>query len=480
MKPFDDEPGGLPGSRGISPIGAGIRQPLQSPVITFGVVLMAVMAGCSRPRPAATGMRPTKLQAEIIQSGFPDARDSYNCITAASDDHIYYILASEKPDVAGQMYSYDPVDKSVKHVGDLNEASGEKDAQSVAQGRCDVRFVESEGKLYFATRAAFLQTANGTEKPAPPPGSMKPYPGGHLLSYDLKAGKFENLATAPGGEGFIGFTMDSPRRRLYGLTWPSGHFVYFDLRKHELKDLGAVSGPGENGTGPAYRSLCRALALNPIEGAVYFSTADGALRRYNHEKVAIETVETDDLKKDYFGSFDPANQTGMGYNWRQAFWVDRQKAIYALHGTSNYLFRFNPQIGEVEVLGRLVPDPSRRSGMFDQSVTGYAGITTGPLHTSIYALVGGAIYENNRRIRGADPAPGAAPRMTENLHLMTWNIANDRATDQGPIFFANGQRPNHVNSIAVGIGGSIYALSRVSEEAGARTDLIRIPAVVTQ
>ena len=52
----------------------------------------------------------------------------------------------------------------------------------------------------------------------------------------------------------------------------------------------------------------------------------------------------------------------------------------------------------------------------------------------------------------------------ESLHLITWHIPTRRYSDHGPIFFPNGQRPNYVNSIAAGKDGSVYALSRVSED----------------
>jgi hypothetical protein len=51
---------------------------------------------------------------------------------------------------------------------------------------------------------------------------------------------------------------------------------------------------------------------------------------------------------------------------------------------------------------------------------------------------------------------------------------------RGSIFFAGGERPNYVNSIAVGKDGAVYALSRVSEDSHATTDLMRIPPVIVQ
>ncbi len=81
--------------------------------------------------------------------------------------------------------------------------------------------------------------------------------------------------------------MDTQRGRLYGLTWPSGRISSrYDLATKELKDLGPTSLDGENGKGASYRTICRSLAVNPDDGAVYFTTGDGAILRYDYDRQA--------------------------------------------------------------------------------------------------------------------------------------------------------------------------------------------------
>jgi hypothetical protein len=132
----------------------------------------------------------------------------------------------------------------------------------------------------------------------------------------------------------------------------------------------------------------------------------------------------------------------------------------------------------VEVLDRIASADSRRSGMFDQFSYGYLGFALGPDHRTIYYLTGGPIYQNGKRVAGKDATAKGESKGRENLHLITWDIPTATYTDRGSIYFATGQRPNYVNSIAVGKDGSVYALSRISEEDGATTDLIRIPPVL--
>src|SRR5262249_33454728 len=148
---------------------------------------------------------------------------------------------------------------------------------------------------------------------------------------------FRSLAHATAEQGIIDFSMDGKRGRLYGLTWPAGEFLRYDLASGELKNLGPTSKQGEAGTGTNYRILCRSLAVDPEDGSIYFTTADGDIERYQYDHDDIETLRGANMRKDYFGTFDPNAKPAMGYNWRQTFWYAPEKAIYGLHGTSGYL-----------------------------------------------------------------------------------------------------------------------------------------------
>jgi hypothetical protein len=462
----------------LAPVIIVAAPPKEAMKIKLGTVGLLIsilgMTACRQTKPAAAG----RLTAQIIDSGFAESHDSYNAVSCARDGRIYYVLSSEKPDVAARMFSYEPGSGSVKSLGDLNEAAGEKDQKSIAQGKSHVSFVESQGKLYFATHLGYYSIIDGMEKPGIPPAGLKPYPGGHFLSYDMATGRFEDIAVAPRQEGIITFNMDTRRGRLYGLTWPTGHLLRYDLAKREMKDIGAVSEEGENGKGPTFRTICRSMAINPEDGSLYFSTSDGVIHRYLDETGKVDAVAGDDLKKDYFGLYDPSSAGHMGYNWRQTFWYGPEKAIYGVHGNSGYLFRFLVSTETVEVLGRITSEYSQRSGMFDQFSYGYLGFAFGPDGRTIYYLTGGPVYESGRRVRGKDSTAKGESKGRENLHLITWDIQTRKYTDHGPIFFVDGQRPTYVNSIAVGKDGSVYALSRVSEAEHARTDLTRIPPVI--
>ncbi len=418
-----------------------------------------------------------KIIARAYDSGFKEAHDTYNGISAASDGKIYYVLSSQGIDIGGKMFVFDPRLDRIEYLGDLTEACGEKGRKAVPQGKSHVRFYEAEGKLYFATHCGFYIIRDGMEiLPDPPPAGYKPYPGGHFLSFDIGSRKFACLATAPGGEGILSMTMDVRRKRLYGLTWPSGYFIRYDMLRNELKNLGTVFEKGEAVKGALYRTVCRSLAIDPDEGSVYFTSSTGTIYRYRPDLDAVSAVEWENLRKDYFGRYDPTSPGHMGYNWRQTVWNPSDHALYGVHGNSGYLFRFDPRGFALDVLDRITSDPSKRSGMYDQFSYGYLGFTLGPDGRTLYYLTGGPVYVKGKRVTGKSSTAKGEAKGVENLHLVTYDIPTASCRDHGPIFFPNGERPSYVNSIAVASDSRVFTIARIPDHGRERIDLISIPA----
>ncbi len=409
-------------------------------------------------------------------SGFENAHDTYNELSAASDGKMYYVLSSDLIDVGGQLYAYDPVTDQSNFVGDLTEACGEKGLKAVAQGKSHVEFFEYNGRLYFATHVGFYEFIDGIERlPQNVPPGYSLYPGGHFLSYDLATGQFEDLATVGGGEGILTLSMDQQRGHLYGITWPSGHFVHYDLNKKALKDLGPSSKGGEGGVlGADYRVLCRSLLVDPVEGLVYGSTAEGDLFYYGPGFDAIRTLEGVSLKLDYFGQYDYTQAGSMGYNWRKILWYAKEGVAYGVHGNSGYLFRFDTRRKSIEIVERITSEPSRKSGMFDLFTYGYLGFQLGPDNETIYYLTGGPVYDNGKRVAGEDHIL-VGVKGTENLHLVTFHLPTKKYTDHGAIFYADGARPTYVNSMAIANDGTVYTLARFTHDGSIIQDLVKIP-----
>ena len=417
------------------------------------------------------------LTAKRYFSGFDDAHDTYNAISEASDGKIYYVLSSALIDKGGQMYVYDPETDETKFLADLTDVSGEKGHGAIAQGKSHVRFHEKDGILYFATHVGYYEIIDGSERlPVNPPDGYKLYPGGHFLSYDLSSGEFDELAIAPDGEGIITMTMDKDRGHIYGITWPKGYFIHYDMNTKKLKNLGLVSAMGEAGTpGDDYRVVCRSMFVDHRDGAVYYSTSEGDIFSYSPNSEAVKKVENVNLRLDYFGKYDPTDPGSMGYNWRQIIWHPEEGAAYGVHGNSGYLFRFDPRESDIEIVDRITSEPSRRSGMFDYFTYGYLGFQLGTDGQTIYYLTGGPVYFEGHRAKGKEDMAMGGARGLENLHLVTYNIPNRKYMDHGPIFYPDGERPIYVNSIAVGPNGNVYTLARFEHNGKIIEDLVKIP-----
>jgi hypothetical protein len=434
-------------------------------------------AGNSQTNSKQTGEAKKPLVAKHYFSGFDEAHDTYNAISAASDGRIYYALSSQSIDIGGQFYVYDPSTDQIEHLGDITEICGEAGTKSIVQGKSHCNFYEYKGKLYVSTHAGYYQIIDGMEMMVvdPPPG-YKLYPGGHILSYDLATGEWEDLAIAPHGEAFVTMYMDTEQGQIYGISWPYGYFLHYDVAKDELRNLGKISGNGEGGkVGEDYRVLCRSLVVDPGDGTVYFSTADGDILSYNRDWDGVKKVEGVDLRLDYFGEYDPTRPGSMQYNWRRIVWYKPDGVAYGVHGNSGYLFKFDPKAKKVEIVERITSEPSRKSGMFDQFSYGYLGFDLGPDGETLYYLTGGPIYIDGERVKGVDEIAMGAARGLENLHLVTYHIPTDTYTDHGPIFYEDGARPTYVNSIAVGPEGNVYTLARFEQNGKIIEDLVKIP-----
>lgn len=269
--------------------------------------------------------------------------------------------------------------------------------------------------------------------------------------------------------------MDTQRGLIYGLTWPTGYLFRYDVSKNELTDLGPFTGKGENGTGKDFRVICRSIAINPEDGTVYLTNADGDIKKLALGKNDVETVEGEDMRKDYFGTYDVSTAGSMAYNWRQVFWYEPEKKIYGVHGNSGYLFRFDPSVPRLEVLERLTSVPSKLTGMGDQFSYGYLGFALGPDGQTIYYLTGAPIYIDGKRLKGATSTAKGEAKGLEDLHLITYNIKTGQYLDHGAIFYPDGDRPLYVNSIALGKDGTIYSLGRMKRDGKVVTDLFSVP-----
>jgi len=391
------------------------------------------------------------LAARWHDSGFAEGDDSYNAVTTASDGRIYYVICSHRIDSGARMFSYDPATGRVTRLADLTEAAGEKGLKAIPQGKSHVNFHEHKGRLYFATHIGYYQNVGGKELVGVPPPGYRTYPGGHFMAYDMASGRISKLATAPDGEGIITMAMDASRGKLYGLSWPAGMFLVYDLETGQLKNHGAAAGKGEKGKGAEFRVVCRSIAVEPGSFA-FFTTATGDIMVYDVRTDKLEKLEACTMRRDVFGQWDPDRPGHMGYNWRQIVRYAPGRAFYGVHGNTGFLFRFNPWAQQIDVVDRIAAAKSRESGLYDAFNYGYLGLALGPDGHTLYFLTG-------------TPAG-------EEIHFVSYHIPSGRYTDHGALSLEDGRRPTWAQSIAVGRDKRIYTVSKIQDGGRLKVDLL--------
>ena len=346
------------------------------------------------------------IPATLHPSGFERADSNFYSLSAASDGRLYYTLCSHNVDTHGRIYRYDPAANQVRCLADLGEITGESGQKTIPQGKSHSPFFECAGRIYTATQYGYFQASEDHERPAGVPEGYRPYPGGHFIACDLRTGAFEDLCTGPAEDGILAMTLDPRRGRLYGLTWPRGFFLTYDLAGRQLRNLGQVSLDGEMGQGNRYFCLCRALGLHPPTGDVYFTNADGRILRYRLDRDRVEGVEGVTLRRDIFGHWDPHVPGHQGYNWRDLFWHEDHRVFYGIHPRSAWLFKFDPAGPSLELIERLAADERRRSGGFELFRYGYLTLRLGPDGQTIYYLTGAPDRPRRRRQPQGEHAPG--------------------------------------------------------------------------
>ncbi len=270
--------------------------------------------------------------------------------------------------------------------------------------------------------------------------------------------------------------MDTRRGRLYGLTWPTGYFLRYDLAKRELKDLGPTSLEGENGKGATYRTICRSLAVDPRDGSVYFTDGDGAILRYRYDRDAIETVQGEDMKKDYFGLYDPDLARPHGLQLAAGRLASdresRSTAYTAIRATCSASIR-GPRRWTCWSGSPRCPRSAAACTTSSATAT-----SASPWARPPHALLPHRRADlRGRQAAGRQGQHGQGRGQgVEDLHLVTYDIPTATYHDHGAIFYQDGRRPLYVNSIAVGNDGAVYTLGRMTAHGRTRTDLVRIPA----
>ena len=396
------------------------------------------------------------IKADLFQPDFPVGDSNYHSLTSASDGKLHFVINTHNTRYGCRYYIFDPKTETVVLAGKLDEILGEPAASHVPQGKVHVPLFEDQGKMWFATHTAFYHG----DLPEVDSGDRKPYRGGHFMNYDLQTGQFMDLGCPVPGEGIITLAMDKQKAMLYGLTWPSGILVTYDIAKKQMQNWGAVQGRGEWGQRPAKASgepegwdrICRTLGVDPV-GGVYGSTMSGRIWKYDPAQYnPVRFLEGLDLARlPVAQSTQDTVQGNAENNWRVVEWNPATNSFWGILWDTTALFEFIPEKNYLRSLGELRVDAYRDMPRNPES--SQLGFMIGPQNTLFYLANGPAVEMENR------------PAVQSSLYLLTYDIAQKRVVNHGPILARESdkdlRRVFFSESIAIGRDDHVYTVAWV-------------------
>ena len=207
--------------------------------------------------------------------------------------------------------------------------------------------IATDGRLYGGT------TNYAGEEDVP-----DSYEGGHLFSMDPAAGGIRDHGIPVRGQGVNCMVIDPERNTAYGLTYPQGHLLVWDLDSGRIEDQGPTVPSPEAVREPRgdvwLRWLPRALALD-ARGNVYGTRDRGYLWRYAPGSGSIEPLDA----KIPVGK---GREEDWLYNHvADSFCLAADGVIYGGTSADGYLFAFYPEAERVINLGKPIREARIRA-----------------------------------------------------------------------------------------------------------------------
>lgn len=361
--------------------------------------------------------------------GLHEMDGNWAALLAASDGKVYAGLAYHGGD--GHMVFYDSKSDRVHDIGNLTELCGESHLKRGPQSKIHAKFGEGkDGRIYFGTHGGYWWNYSRF-------ATKEGYPGAHWMAYDPKTDRVEDFGLGVPNEGVNTGAYDPLFNRIYGLTHPRGHFVYYDVAARKAVDKGRINN---------WESICRTLGIDD-EGNVYGSFGEGQIFRYDPRSDSIRElpVRVPIRRKGI--------SLGRDYNksetaWRTVVWDAKTRQFYGVDESATILFSFNPRAGEEGEIRRLGQLAIR--GLAAKREVPYAtlSLTLGHDRKLYYGAAG-------REFDYGGSAGAAA------AHLITYDLNTGNVEDLGEMRLEDGRRVLGTNAADTGPDGTIYMVGAI-------------------
>ena len=355
---------------------------------------------------------------------------NWAALKAGSDGKVYVGLACHGCN--GHLVYYDSTKDRMVDVGDLTALSGETGLGLGPQSKIHAKFGEGkDGRIYFATHGGWWFDYARF-------GTTEGYPGAHYMAFDPKSGKVEDFGIGPRFEGINTGAYDARFNRIYGLTHPRAHFVYYDVATGKKVDKGRINN---------WDSICRTLGIED-DGNVYGSFGAGRLFVYSPRTDVIRELDAKlpirpkgvSLGRDY-------NKSETA--WRVVVWDHETKKFYGVEESASTLFSFDPAASpgnQINVLGQMA-----LADLAAQRDVPYATLSLAlGKDRKLYYAAAGAEFDY---VSSANVAAS---------HLMTYDLRTGKLEDRGEMHLPDGRAVLGTNSADTGPDGTIYFVGAVS------------------
>jgi hypothetical protein len=384
---------------------------------------------------AAAAPKTVRLDHRVFP-GFHYLDGNWAALLAASDGRVYTSFSYHGGD--GRFLCYDSRSDRTLDLGNITELCGEQHQRRGPQSKIHAKFGEgADGRIYFGTHAGYWWNYSRY-------AAKEGYPGAHWMAYDPRTNRTEDFGLGVPFEGVNTGAYDRKFNRIYGLTHPRAHFVYYDVATRKCADKGRVNN---------WESICRTLGIDG-DGNVYGTFGRGQIFRYSPHTDALEDLPV------RIPFREKGISLGRDYNksesaWRTVVWDAETKRFFGVDESATLLFSFDPKAGEngeVRHLGQLaIPELAAGRG------TPYAtlALTLGRDRKLYYGAAG----------REFDYSGSAGDTSS---HLIAYDLRAGTTEDLGEMRLSDGRVVLGVNAADTGPDGTIYLVGaiEVRPEAG--------------
>lgn len=257
--------------------------------VSLAISLVVVIGGGRGAAQQTSTVTANQLRLDLRVLGhppvdvIPPGESAITSLTIGSDGFLYGGTSGTR----AQLFQLDPKWGHVYPLGFLpgeesifhSLAAGDDGAIYIGTSLLTVGAIESRGRdvleRYAGYAGGHLYRFDPAGERATRPRMRHPQPGEPL-------GPYEDLGVPIPGQGIV--HLLAAGRKLFGVTFPDGHFFVTDLETGETEDKGSICGPPLSEE--PFRSIPRAMVIDD-NGLVWGAGDYGALFHYDPEADTI-------------------------------------------------------------------------------------------------------------------------------------------------------------------------------------------------